>query len=137
MAKTFTCPFAQTPRTGTAVVTAAAANITSDAPTNLSLIATAGPDGAIVTRVWAIPRGTVSASSLILCIAGADGAVRVIDSEAMPSFAASTSAALPETQFASYSEATPIRLAAGDKLYVGSQVANAQGICFRIEWTDF
>lgn len=137
MSKTYTCPFAQTPRTGTAVVTAAAANINSDAPTNLSLIATAGADGAIVTRVWAIPRGTVSASSLILCIAGSDGAVRVIDSEAMPSYAASASTALPETPFANYSEAAPIRLAAGDKLYVGSQVANTSGICFRVEWTDF
>jgi len=39
--------------------------------------------------------------------------------------------------FAFYSESSPLRLEAGDRLYVGSQVALAGGIVFRAEFTDF
>ena len=47
MAKTYTAPFAQTTKVGTAVAVAAAV-ITTDAPTNTVLIATAGADGALL-----------------------------------------------------------------------------------------
>ncbi len=129
--------FAQKPMTGTVVVTGAAGAINSDAPTGVSLLMTAGQDGAILTRLWAIPRGTVGAGSLLLFIQGADGAVRLIDSEALAAFTSSTTVALPETVFSNYSENTPLRLAAGDKLYVGNQVAAASGMVFRAEWTNF
>ncbi len=129
--------FAQKPMTGTVVVTAAAGAITSDAPTGVSLLMTAGQDGAIVTRLWAIPRGNVAAGSLLLFLQGADGAIRLIDSEALAAFNSSTAAAIPETVFSNYSENAPLRLAAGDKLYVGNQVAAASGLVFRAEWTNF
>jgi len=129
--------FAQKPMTGTVVVTGAAGAINSDAPTGVSLLMTAGQDGAILTRLWAIPRGTVGAGSLLLFIQGTDGAVRLIDSEALAAFTSSTTVALPETVFSNYSENTPLRLAAGDKLYVGNQVAAASGMVFRAEWTNF
>lgn len=140
MAKTFTAPFAQTPKTGTAVVTAAAGNISGDSPTGAVLLATAGADGAILTRLWAMPRGNTTPSSLLLFIQSASdstNALRIIDSEVMPSYTTSTSVAVPETQFGNYSETTPLRLAAGDKLYAASQVGLASGIVFRAEWTDF
>jgi hypothetical protein len=41
------------------------------------------------------------------------------------------------TTFANYSESAPLRLEAGDRIYVGSQVALAGGIVFRAEFTDF
>lgn len=129
--------FAQKPMTGTVVVAAAAGAITSDAPTGVSLLMTAGQDGAIVTRLWAIPRGNVAAGSLLLFLQGADGGIRLIDSEALAAFNSSTAAAIPETVFSNYSENTPLRLAAGDKLYVGNQVAAASGLVFRAEWTNF
>jgi len=67
MTKTFTAPFAQTPKTGSAVATLASV-VTTDAPTNTVLIGTAGADGAILTKLTAIPRATVTASGLYLFI---------------------------------------------------------------------
>jgi hypothetical protein len=137
MAKIFTAPFAQTPQTATAVATAAAA-ITNDTPTNTVELLTAGADGAILTRLTAIPRATVTASSLVLFISNDTGTTkRLIDSELMAAYTMATTTAVPETAFSNYSETTPLRLAAGDKLYVGSQVALAGGIVFRAEFTNF
>lgn len=135
--KTFTAPFAQTPKTATAVCTAAA-TITNDTPTNTVELLTAGADGAILTRLTAIPRATVTASSLVLFISNDAGTTkRMIDSALMAAFTVATTTAVAVTSFSTYSETTPLRLAAGDKLYVGSQVALAGGIVFRAEYTDF
>jgi hypothetical protein len=61
----------------------------------------------------------------------------MIDSILMGAQTVSTTAAIVASVFSSYSEATPLRLAATDRLYVGSQVALASGIIFRAEFTDF
>ena len=136
MANTFTAPFAQTPKTATAVCTAAAT--LTDTPTNTVLLVTAGADGAIVTRLTAIPRATVAASSLVLFISKDSGTTqRLIDSELMAAHTVATSTAIPETVFPFYSETSPLRLEATDRLYVGSQVALAGGIVFRAEFTNF
>lgn len=137
MAKTYTAPFAQTPKTATAVTTAAA-TVTTDAPTNTVELLTAGTDGAILTRLFAMPRATVTASSLLLWISKDSGTTkRLIDSELMAAYTMATTTAVPETSFANYTETTPLRLEAGDKLYVGNQVALAAGVIFRAEYTDF
>lgn len=138
MAKTFTAPFAQTPQIKTAVVTSAAASISGDTPTNTVALLTAGADGAILTRLSAIPRATVTASSLLLYTSSDNGTTkRLIDSVLMPAQTVSTTAAIASTTFTNYNETTPLRLAAGEQLYVGSQVALASGIVFRAEYTDF
>lgn len=138
MPKTFTAPFAQTPRTATAVTTAAVANIGTDAPSNTVLLCTAGVEGAILTRLFALPRATVTATSLLLYLSKDGGAtLRLIDSELMGAYTLAAATAIPETQFTNYSENSPLRLEAGDKLFVGSQVALAAGIVFRTEYTDF
>ena len=136
MANTFTAPFAQTPKTATAVCTAAAT--LTDTPSNTVLLVTAGSDGAILTRLTAIPRATVTASSLVVFISKDSGTTqRLIDSELMAAFTVATTTAIPETTFTTYSEGSPLRLEAGDRLYVGSQVALAGGIVFRAEFTNF
>lgn len=136
MANTFTAPFAQTPKTATAVCTAAAT--LTDAPSNTVLLVTAGSDGAILTRLTAIPRATVTASSLVVFISKDSGTTqRLIDSELMAAHTVATTTAIPETTFALYTETTPLRLEAGDRIYVGSQVALAGGIVFRAEFTNF
>jgi hypothetical protein len=136
MANTFTAPFAQTPKTATAVCTAAAT--LTDTPSNTVLLVTAGSDGAILTRLTAIPRATVTASSLVIFISKDGGTTqRLIDSELMAAYTMATTTAVPETVFAFYSEAAPLRLEAGDRIYVGSQVALAGGIVFRAEFTNF
>jgi hypothetical protein len=137
MPNTFTAAFAQTTKTATAVCTAAAA-VTTDAPANTVELLTAGVNGAILTRLTAIPRATVTASSLVIFISSDSGTTkRLIDSELMAAYTMATTTAVPETLFSLYSETTPLRLQAGDKLYVGSQVALASGIVFRAEFTDF
>lgn len=138
MAKTFTAPFAQTPQTAYSIATAVVASISTDAPTNTVLLLTAGSDGCIVTRLWAIPRATVTATSLLLFLSKDSGTTqRLIDSEVMTAYTYATTTVIPETQFSNYSESSPLRLASGDRLYVGIQVALAGGIAFRAEYTDF
>lgn len=138
MAKTFTAPFAQTPRTATAVATAAAGALTTDSPTGVVELLTAGADGAILTRLTAMPRATVTASSLVLYLSSDGGTTkRLIDSALMPAQTISTTAQIASTTVGSYSEIVPLRLGAGDRLYVGSQVALAGGIVFRAEYTDY
>ncbi len=136
MSNTFTAPFAQTPKTATAVCTAAAT--LTDTPSNTVLLVTAGSDGAILTRLTAIPRATVTASSLVLFISKDGGTTqRLIDAELMAAYTMATTTLVPETTFSLYTETTPLRLEASDRLYVGSQVALAGGIVFRAEFTNF
>lgn len=138
MAKTFTAPFAQTPKTASAVATSAVASLTTDAPTNAVEIFTAGADGSIVTKLTAMPRATVTATALYLFISkNSDTTKRLIDSELMSAFSVTATTAIAETKFTNISETSAIRLAAGDKLYVGIGVALASGIVFHIEATDY
>lgn len=139
MAKIYTAPFAQTPKTQAVVATAALGGIGTDTVTGAVLAVTAGADGAIFTKLTAMPRATVAASSLVLFLvkASAPTLYRLIDSELMAAYTLSTTTAVPETAFGNISETSPIRLEAGDKVYVGSQVALAAGICFFAQWTDY
>ncbi|MFG6159623.1 hypothetical protein ACGTNG_12525 [Halomonas sp. 1390] len=138
MTKTFTAPFAQTPKTASSVTTAAAASLTTDTPTDTVQLMTAGADGAILTKLHAIPRDTVTASSLVLLISKDGGTTqRLIDSALMEAHTVAATTAIPVTEFGRYSETTPLRLEAGDILYVGSQVAASNGIVFHAEFTDY
>jgi hypothetical protein len=102
------------------------------------LLVTAGTDGAILTRLTAIPRATVTASDLVIFISKDGGTTqRLIDSALMAAYTSAVTTATPVTTFANYSESSPLRLEAGDRLYVGSQVALAGGIVFRAEFTNF
>lgn len=137
MPKVFTAPFAQTPKTSTAVVTAAGA-ITGDTPTGTVLLFTAGADGAILTNVRAMPRATVTASSLMLYVSGDSGTTkRMVDSELMPAYTQATTTKTPVTTFEGITENKPIRLEAGYQIYCQSQVALAGGIVFAAQFTDF
>jgi hypothetical protein len=137
MTKTFTAPFAQTPQTATAIATTATASIDTT-PTNTQLLLTAGADGAILTRLWAIPRATNTATALYLFLSKDGGTTRVlIDSDLMAAQTVATTTAIAKTSFGNYSETTPFRLAAGDKLYVGAGVTLSNGIVFKAEYTDF
>lgn len=139
MAKIFTAPFAQTPKTLAAVVTAALGGIGTGTVTGSVLVATAGSDGALVTKLTAIPRATVTATSLVLFLvkSAAPTVYQLIDSELMGAYTLAATTAIPETGFGNITESSPLRLEAGDKLYVGSQVALAAGIVVKAEWMDY
>jgi hypothetical protein len=138
MAKTNTAVWAQTPKTATAIATAAIGAITTDAPTGTVMLLTAGAEGAIVTRLTAMPRATVTDSSLCLFLSKDAGVTqRLIDSELLGAQTVNATSAINEKRFGNITEAEPLRLEAGDRLYVGSQVALASGIVFKAEYTDF
>ncbi|WP_218580319.1 hypothetical protein, partial [Pseudomonas sp. SG-MS2] len=84
------------------------------------------------------PRATVTASSLLLYSSKDAGAIfQLIDSELMAAYTLAATTAIPETSFGNISQDTPLRLQAGEQLYVGSQVALAAGIQFRSEGGDY
>jgi hypothetical protein len=134
-----TAPFAQIPRTLSAAVTAQITGIGTDTVGGLQLLVTAGPNGAIVSSISAMPRATVTASSLAIFLAkSATPAVyRLIDSVLMAAYTLAATTAIPVTNFPLISDATPMRLEAGDKIYVGSQVALSAGIVFTGRWMDY
>jgi hypothetical protein len=144
MAKTFTAPFAQAPKCVTAVSSINAAGITTDSVSNSTLLLTAGGDGALVTRLIAMPRTTVGATAAYLFHSNNSGTTqRIIDSitVAAQSLANATtqSTAITSTAFTNISETTPLRLGAGESLYIG--IGNTQpagnGIVFSAQYTDF
>ena len=139
MANTPLPAYVQTQKTGSAVVTTAVTNITTDTPTNLVALGdAAGVNGGLVTKVTAMPRATVTASSLLLYTSKNNGATyNLVDSELMAAYTLSATTAIPETTFGNISPSTPLRLEAGEQLYVGSQVLLAAGIVFRSEGANF
>jgi hypothetical protein len=138
MAKVFTAAFAQTPKIAAVVATTAYDSVAGDTPTNTIELLTAGADGAIVTSIWAMPRGTVTATALQLWVSTDSGTTkRLIDSELMAAHTVATTTAIPETKFSNYSETAPLRLPASAKLYVGIGVSLTAGIVFKAEYTDY
>lgn len=126
----------QAPRSGTAVCTNA--NTTySDAPANAVKLATAGPNGARVTRVSAIPRGTVTPTQLQL-YRSADGGTtkRLFRSALMAAHSMSATAETPIVDFG-YADENPLLLGPGEELWCAAGVAAAAGICFTAEWGDY
>lgn len=137
MPKIYKPPFAQVPKTQAGLITAALSGIGTDTVTNAVLIATAGADGAVVTSVSVIPRATATASSIALFLSKDGITFRLIDSELMSAYTLSVTTAIPETRFGNISAEVPLRLEAGDKLYIGSQVALAAGIVALATWMDY
>lgn len=137
MVKTYKAPFAQTPRTATAVVTGAD-TVNNDTPSNTELLETAGAEGALLTKLTAMPRASITDAAMHLFISQDGGTTkRLISSALMEAHTVATTTAIPVTVFSDISEDTPIRLEAGDELYVGSGVAVVSGIVFKSETTDF
>lgn len=137
MAKTFTAAFAQTPKTFTAVATGAVGSLNGDAPTNTVELLTAGPEGAIVTSISAIPRGTITATSLLLFLSKNGSVKRLLSSELMRAHTIDGITAIPVVEF-KYMETEPLRLEAGDKLFVGVGVAaTGGGVVFTAQSTDY
>lgn len=148
-----TAVFAQTPKTAMAVVTAAISSLTADQPTGVVLLMTGAPvsaaldsngrpisnGGSLLTRLTAMPRATTAAAnSLVLYLSNDSGVtMRLIDSETLPAQGVTATAGINETAFANYSETRPLRLGAGDRLYVGAQTALPAGIVFKAEISDF
>jgi len=137
MAKTNVNPFLQTVNRSSAVVTAAG-TMANDTPTGAALLYTAGTEGSVVTAIYALPRATVTATQLNLFVSSDSGTTkRLIGSATMAALTVAATAAVTKTTFAGISETAPLRLNAGDQLYVNAGVALASGIVFEAEGMNF
>lgn len=137
MAKVHEPAFAQNPKTFTAVVTDAVSGLDSDSPTNVAELVVAGAEGCIVTKLTVMPRGTVTASGVYLFLSKDSGTtLRLVRSTLLSAHTASATTAMPMVDF-EFTETEPLRLEAGDQLYVGAGVAAAVGIVFCATATNF
>lgn len=145
MPKTYVSPFPQNSKTATAIATNAIAltganSVATSTPNETVLLLTAGAEGALLTRLTAMPRGTVTATSLLLFIRKATDAANVrtlVDGALMAAYTFNGTTLPPVANFALYNEGTPYRLQPGDELYVGITVALAAGVAFRAEYSEF
>lgn len=124
----------QAVKTANAVCTAAKTTY-ADA-TNAVKLVTPGPNGAVLYGLKAAPRATVTATQLQLYRSPDNGAtLYLIGSALMAAYTLAQTTAVPQTDFG-YSEAAPLRMAAGDTLWIGAGVALAAGIAFDAQYED-
>lgn len=125
----------QTLKSGAAACTTANTTYTA-APTNSQTLITAGPNGARVTRISAIPLETVADTQLQLFrdLDGTAASKRFFNSAKMVSYTMATGTAATPTDFG-YSDTNPMILAPGEKVYAA--VAITKAITFIAEWADY
>jgi hypothetical protein len=138
MAKTHKAPFAQTPRRWSAVVTQALTDIDDSPGSEKALLGQAHTsDGSILTRLSAIPRATTGSAVVLYLFSTLDDTVfRLLRAKAAAADTVSTTDAPNEIDFG-YSEDTPLRLQAGEKLHVGASVALSAGWVFSADVMDY
>jgi len=137
MALTADAVFPQGINTGTAVTTLLAA-ITGDTPSNTVKIFTAGANGALLTRLSALPRSTAAANSLYAWVSSDTGTTkRLIKAKLVASDTVSTTDIPTEIDFG-YSLSAPLLLKAGEEVYVGQGVSDpaTNGWVWRAEGRD-
>ena len=135
MAVSHEAVFTQTVKTAQAVCTAACTTYGDTA--NKVLLLTAGADGALVKKLIATPRATVTATQLQLYVSKDAGVtMQFVGSVLMAAYTMAATTAAPSTAFDAAPSA-PYRLAAGDRFYVAIGAALAGGIVFHAEYEDF
>lgn len=136
MAVTNTPAFAQTPRLATAVCTSANSVLT-DSPNGTAALLTAGANGAVVTRLHAVPRASIAADGVAYLYESSDGGTTrtLIRQVAVPAATVSATVAGPEIDLG-VSPSAPLYLAAGQLLYAGFSQALGDGMAFVATYLD-
>jgi hypothetical protein len=145
MAKTFTAPFAQAPASWAATATTAFAltgtgSLADNTPANTVLLGTAGVDGAIVTRISALPRATSTQTLAALFVRRSTDAANIrnfLAGVTVPAQTISATTGVTETNLNVATEFEPLRLGAGDELYVGLGTTQTGGIVFNARAVQF
>lgn len=126
----------QTPKAN-AVATHTANTTYTGAPPNAVALVTAGPNGARVTRIRSIPRGTVTATGMHLFLSMDGGTTKqLVDSVLISPHTIAATTAIPKTDWG-YSDDNPLIMPANAILYVSLAVASAEGIVTEAEWADY
>jgi hypothetical protein len=122
-------------RTANAVCTAA--KTTYGDAANAVAILSAQSNGAVIYKVTALPRATVTATQLQLFRSPDAGTTLFFVAAAlMPAYTMATNTAPTATDFG-FSESNPLRLGNTDALYVGAAIALASGIVFDVQMEIF
>jgi hypothetical protein len=126
----------QTPKSN--VVNLTTANSTySTSPTNTQLLVTAGPNGARLTKLQAIPCATVGTANQIQMFrdAGTAGVSKYFaDSALMATYTLAQTTEAPTTDFG-YSDDNPLILQPNERLYMAEgQSVSVNAIA---EWADY
>lgn len=132
--------FAKNQRSAAGVVTAANTDTSNPVKANLVQIWTApsGTDdlGSLISRVTCKPRATLSAAAQQQLYRSIDGnTFFLVDDALLAAYTSGTAVVSTKADFG-YSIDSPLRLAPGEQLWVGSAVALAAGIVYRIEGGD-
>ena len=127
----------QTPKSATVVASVANTDY-DDIPANAAgALITAGANGARVTKIYAIPRATVTATQLQLYRSTDAGTTkRLFESALMAAYTMAATTEAPNTDFG-YSDDSPLILGAGEVVYPAIGVALAAGVVFVAEWADY
>ncbi|TAJ70705.1 MAG: hypothetical protein EPO51_16580 [Phenylobacterium sp.] len=124
----------QTPRSNVANLTTANTTYTTT-PTNSVLLVTAGPNGARLIRLAAIPAATVTANQIQMFRSLDGGTTKYFaDSTLMAAYAMAQNTEAPTTDFG-YSDENPLILSANERIYM----AEGQSVSINIlaEWVDY
>ena len=125
----------QTPQ-ATNVGLSTTANTAYTAPTNTTLVLTAGANGARLTKLKAIPCATVTATQIQLFRSTDAGTTRRFTNSAlMAAYTMAQTTAAPQTDFG-YADATPLILQPNEQLYMAVGVAGVQ-INVEAEWANY
>jgi len=125
----------QQPRAN-AVALSTTANTNYTAPTNTVLVATAGVNGARVTKLRVIPTGTVTATQIQLFRSSDSGTTkRFLNSLLVPAYTMASTSAAPQTDFL-FSDANPMILAPNEQVFLAPGVSGV-AINAECEWADY
>jgi hypothetical protein len=125
----------QTPKSAT-VALGTTANINLITPTQTTLLMTAGPNGGRLTRLETLASASQGASQVQFYSSVDAGVTKtLIRAKAFPAYTLTTTSTSPVLDM-DYSDASPLILAAGERIYVGSAVT-VTGINGRAEWADY
>lgn len=127
----------QTPKSAVANLPASAVNSTyTTAPTNTVLLVTAGPNGARLTKLQAIPCASVATANQVQMFRSVDGGATkyFADSALMATYAMAQTTEAPTTDFG-YSDDAPLILQPNERLYM----AEGQSVSVNVvaEWADY
>jgi hypothetical protein len=125
----------QTPK-ATNVGLSTTANTNYTAPTNTTLVVTAGVNGARLTKLKCVPCATVTATQIQM-FRSTDGGTtkRFTNSTLMAAYTMAQTTQAPQTDFG-YTDAAPLILAPNEQLLLAVGVGGVQ-INVEAEWFDY
>ena len=122
----------------TANASATAAKTTYGDSTNAVLLLTAGSSGGALYGLTAIPASTLAADDKAMLFRSRDGGTTLfyVKSVLVKAYASDAGTTTPTQADFGYTNSSPLRLGANERLYVGIYTADANGIVFDAQYEN-